>query len=155
MNLPRDVVGVLREDAVSLEGCHDVTSRGGEGGKETRLSAVTRGASVMSAPSRFHLHHKTSSAPPGHGSSFPHLEVLDEHRNLTGLPDAPSEWPQHKSVSMVPTPHTLQSLAVPVPRTRPVPSGTLQAQAQGCPGLQPPLLCCSWLPSQPGSLGVG
>lgn len=59
MNLPRNVVGVLREDAVSLEACHDdFTARAGEGGKETQLSAVTRGASVMSAPSRFHLQHK-------------------------------------------------------------------------------------------------
>lgn len=60
MNLPREVVGVSREDGVSLGACHDdVTDGAGEGGKETQLNAVTRGASVMSAPDRFHLQHKT------------------------------------------------------------------------------------------------
>lgn len=72
MNLPRDVVGVSREDAASLVACHgDVTARGGEGGEETQLNVVTRGASVMSAPNRFHLQHKTPQLLLDTALSFP------------------------------------------------------------------------------------
>lgn len=118
-NLPRNVVGVLREDAVSLEACHDVTSRGGEGGgKETQLSAVTRGASVMSAPSRFHPSAQKPSASPGHSSCFPHLEVLDEHRNLSGLP----QQCQMLRVSVPSTDTCPGSPSVPVPRPCPAAS---------------------------------
>lgn len=88
-NSPGDVVGVGREEPVFPGACHGQAAAlgGGCGGTELRRDAVTRETSVMlpgamSVPTAAPAAARSSAGFSGRVFFFPHLEVLDEHRDF-------------------------------------------------------------------------